>query len=250
MRVFIDVGGYLGHSTLAALDPIFGFDRIYCFEPVPELARRLRNINDPKVTIVQACLSNRNGSTPVHHAGTLAGTMFADGPVYGEGGADIMAAMISAAVFAEMFLASADFVRIKLNCEGAEVDIIESLLDAQCEAILVNALIDFDAHKIPSLSFRLTKIIERLSNLGINYLTPPQCQYGMVNNYGAVRNYLLCSGAQLEGFHRRWMSLLYNIKCAFDGELNGYHKMRLLRWMPFLRVLQRSHGSLREPGAG
>jgi hypothetical protein len=33
-KIFLDVGGYEGESTWAALDPIFGFDRVFCFEPV------------------------------------------------------------------------------------------------------------------------------------------------------------------------------------------------------------------------
>jgi FkbM family methyltransferase len=241
VRVFIDVGGYQGHSTLAALDPIFGFHRIYCFEPVPDLARRLRDtINDCRVVVIQACLSNRDGTALMYHAGTLAGTIFEDGPSYGGEGFEVVVPTISAASFAKSCLAYGDFVRIKLNCEGAEIDIIEDLIQARSEALLENALIDFDARKVASLKARLVGVISQLDTLGVCYLTPPQCQYGMVTNFGGVRNYLLCSGARKQGLLSTFRSFIYNLKCAFNPEINGYHKMRVLRWVPLLRALQRS----------
>lgn len=241
MRIFIDVGGYFGHSTLAALDPLFGFDRIFCFEPVPDLARRLREvITDKRVTVVQAALTKRDGATQMYHAGTLAGTIYHDGPEYGGSGNNIVVPAIAAATFLKMFVAPEDFVRVKLNCEGAELEIVESLLETGSAWVLNHSLIDFDAAKIPSLAPRLEDTISRLKDADITYLTPPECQYGMVTNYGAVRNYLICSGAVQHKLSNRLRSLFYNLKCALRSDLNGYHKMKLASWMPFLRVFQRS----------
>jgi len=33
MRIFLDVGGHHGETLDVALDPRWGFDKIYCFEP-------------------------------------------------------------------------------------------------------------------------------------------------------------------------------------------------------------------------
>ena len=91
LRIFLDIGGYHGHSSLAALDPIFAFDRVFCFEPVPELAKKIREISDPRLVVVEAALSDINGKAVLHHAGTLAGSLFSEAETYGEEGQELAA---------------------------------------------------------------------------------------------------------------------------------------------------------------
>lgn len=245
MRIFLDIGGYHGHSALAALDPLFDFDRVFCFEPVPYLAERIRQIANSKLIVVEAALSDQDGTATLHHAGTLAGSMFADAPSYLSEGEAITIQTLSASAFLSTIINDeTEFVRTKFNCEGAEIAIISDLLENApigfTRKVLERSLVDFDARKIPSLRARQTELETQLAEQEIAYFTPPECQYGMVTNYGGVRNYLILSGATRPGIINGVNSFVYNMKMARNSEINGYHKMRLLSTFPALRAFARS----------
>ena len=245
MRIFIDVGGYNGHSTLAALDPIFGFDRIYCFEPVPSLAQGIREIADPRVVVIEAALSDRDGVSTLVHAGTLAGSLIQDAPSYIEEGEKINVRTVRASMFLPNLVPEGAFVRTKFNCEGAEYSIIMDILRNGSpkfqKQILDYSLIDFDIDKIPSTKGLRKQIEKELESATIKYLIPSECQYGMVSNYGGIRNYLLISRACIKEKQISLLkSIIYNLKMFRNRELNGYHKMRILRAIPPLRVFARS----------
>lgn len=55
---------------------------------------------------------------------------------------------------------------LKLNCEGAEVPILEDLLDADVLHLVHRALIDWDIGKVPSEAYRETAIAQRMHDNG------------------------------------------------------------------------------------
>ena len=73
-RIFLDVGGFRGDSALAALDPRFAFDRVYCFEPVRScFAGIVARLADPRLQVINAGLLDRNEALPIYHAGSPGG---------------------------------------------------------------------------------------------------------------------------------------------------------------------------------
>src|SRR5258708_30034460 len=117
-KVFIDVGGYHGESSLAALDPIFGFDRIFCFEPVPSCADIIRQrIADNRFVLVQACLSNHHGTVTIHNPGSVAASVYSDAPLYESTAPPETASAVDASGFFRNFVHAGDQVWMKLNCE-------------------------------------------------------------------------------------------------------------------------------------
>jgi FkbM family methyltransferase len=240
-KVFIDVGGYKGHSVLAALDPLFGFSRIFCFEPATTCIGQIARIRDPRLVIVKAGLSNRTGKSLLYNPGTLAASLFADAPIYGGETGSEAVDVIAAGEFFRTFLRADDQVFMKLNCEGSELDVLESILDEQVSTIISNVLIDLDALKIPSQCDRAGGVMKRVVDAQISYFTPDQVQYGMVTNYGGVRNWLIEAGASSPGISRRLRSLAYNARIAFtEPECSGYHKKKVLDAMPWLARFARS----------
>jgi FkbM family methyltransferase len=240
-KIFIDVGGYHGHSTMAALDPIFGFDRIFCFEPVPQCLEIIRHIHDKRIVLVQACLSKTNGEVTLFNPGTLAASVYADAPEFGGTAPPLTATAISAGDFYAAFLQPEDRVWMKLNCEGSECDIIESIIDSNQHPKIKNALIDYDALKIRSQKGRVSDVQARVIEAAIPHSFPQDVQYGMVTNYGGVRNWLIKSGACEAGFVRAFCSVFFNLRIMLlRPELSGYHKMRLLKALPFLAVFAKS----------
>jgi FkbM family methyltransferase len=234
MRVFIDIGGFKGHSALAALDPIFGFDRVFCIEPVPEMAEVIRKIKDPRLVVVQAALSDKTGQADFYGGGELGASLLSDyGPA--QNGRHSEVKEVDAALFLSTLISSSDFVRMKLNCEGAEVFIIESLCQSGLEKYLNSALVDFDAARMPSMIARVQAIKALLSSRSVRYYLPEEAQYGWITNYGGIRSYLILSGAALKTPIRLARSFLYNARMFLNSELNGYHKKRILDALPWLR---------------
>ena len=53
MKIFLDVGAHKGQTLKIALEEKYGFDKIYCFEPVSECCDVLRTYRDERVTICE-----------------------------------------------------------------------------------------------------------------------------------------------------------------------------------------------------
>lgn len=236
-RIFLDVGGYKGDSVYASLDPIFSFDKVYCFEPVAQLGVKLKSINNDRLTVVQAGLFDCSCERPIYHAGTLAGSVYADSPRYLEDGYEEVCKFIEASEFFREKINQGDVVFMKLNCEGAECSILENLLSSGEAGKLTEALVDFDALKIPSQAARVKQLIQTMHDQNLPYHTPEEVQYGMINNYGGIRNWLLVTGAAQGGAITRLKSAYYQLKIMLTKNYNGYYKMRILRRMTWLKPI-------------
>lgn len=233
----------MGDSVHAALDPIFDFDRIYTFEPVENLAQKLRCIKNNRLTVVQAGLFDTTCKKTIYHAGTLAGSIYADAPRHLEDGVESACGFIEASQFFRENIKNEDVVYMKLNCEGSECSILENLLDSGEIQKVTEVLIDFDALKIPSQRNRVDDLLQRIQASRISYHTPEQVQYGMINNYGAIRNWLLVTGAAHANAATKILSALYQLKIMLTKQYNGYYKMRVLNKMPMLkRVVNKLRG--------
>ncbi len=227
-KYFLDVGGFNGESSTAALDPVFGFDRVYCFEPVAScraiIAKQVRN---SRFELVETGLFDRSETLPLYGGGTLGGSVYEDAPI--EGGATELCRFIRASDFFRENIKEGDQVWMKLNCEGAEIAILNDLLDSGEAAKLTEVLIDFDAAKIARMKPSVAALEQRLATASFSYHYPQEVQFGMVNNYGGIRNWLLMSHAADPGMATLLRSLLYQSRHLMNPRFNGYYKIRLLR---------------------
>jgi hypothetical protein len=116
------------------------------------------------------------------------------------------------------------------------VCIIRDLVDHGLSRFLDGALVDFDAEKIGSLRGVADRLRTEVADQGIRIFEPPEVQYGMVTNYGGVRNWLLHCGAKVGDYTTLIESAFYNLRLlATDTQVNGYHKMRILRSLHLLK---------------
>jgi FkbM family methyltransferase len=229
-KIFLDVGGYAGESSLAALDPRFGFDRVYCFEPVKSCYESIRQrIRNRRLIAFNFGLLDRTGDLKIHYAGSLGGSVYADAPDVG-GGAE-RCSFVEASEFFREHIQAGDEVWMKLNCEGAECDILINLFETGEAHKLTEVLVDFDAQKIGSAKGKLLQAQALLKAAPFQYHTPDQVQFGMVNNYGGIRNWLVVTGAIEPRLANFVKSLFYQCRQAFTREATGYYKLRLLQML-------------------
>lgn len=159
MKTFLDVGAHMGQTLAAVMSS--DFDRIVCFEPAPACWPVLRGLADSRVSVERFGLWNRTCDAPLFQPGTMgAGLWKKDRATVDETqvckfvrASDWMACTVGA--FEQVFL--------KLNCEGAECDILDDLLDSGQFANVSFVMIDFDVRKIASMKHRQAEVMERLA---------------------------------------------------------------------------------------
>lgn len=161
MKVFLDVGANTGQSLRAAMDPEFEFDRIVCFEPARECLQTLKDLADPRVTVERFGLWNRTCDMPIFQPGSKgAGLWRKDN---GRSDETQVCQFVRASDWMRDNITDDDKVFLKLNCEGAECDILDDLLDTGEFDKVSFVMIDFDVRKIASMKHRQAEIEERLA---------------------------------------------------------------------------------------
>jgi FkbM family methyltransferase len=168
MKILLDVGAHTGETTRAVLDPAYRFDRIVSFEPAPQCWSEIDAIGDGRVQLCRFGLWRETCKRKLHDPGSQAASIFED---FESGEHTTRATVVQLMRAREWFadnLSDGDIVFMKLNCEGAEVDIVEDLLDGEELRTIYNVMITFDVRKSKSLRRRERPLRERLLNEGYN----------------------------------------------------------------------------------
>lgn len=164
--VFLDVGAHLGETLSVAMQPQWGFDRIYSFEPAPECWATLEALADDRVEILKFGLWSSDETLVLHDPGTI-GASLSDGKRTSDRTVEVDVRDV-ATWFAE-HLDPDDEVVVKINCEGAECDVLDRLLDSGEIAKIDEMAVHFDVRKVPGKEHRETTTRARLDALGVSY---------------------------------------------------------------------------------
>jgi FkbM family methyltransferase len=158
----LDVGANEG-QTLDAVLEFSRFDRIYCFEPCSEpLAKLYKKAGmDRRIRVLSFGLWDRSDKVSIYSPGTESASVHPDkmnvDPAKVED-----CHMVEASVWFRNNLHSEDEIYMKLNCEGAECDILDNLLDSGEAAKLTAIAVDFDVRKVPSQCHREGEVRSRI----------------------------------------------------------------------------------------
>jgi FkbM family methyltransferase len=194
MKVFLDVGAHEGSTLLAVRDPKYGFDRIYCFEPASQCWPALERLADRRVTVCRHGLWNRTTEQTLYDPGSRGASLYAD--KFRDSRAHERIELVRASDWFRGNLRAGDEVYVKLNCEGAEVDIVEDLLDAGLLAQVRSVMIDPDVRKIPSQAHRERELRERLAASGLtNYALEEDVMIGDSHRQ-RIQHWLRSAGAE------------------------------------------------------
>ena len=231
MKIFLDVGGHVGETVEAVLDPGYGFERIYSFEPVRSCAEAIRAINDYRLVVIEAGLSNSDREAMIFGAGSVGASVYEDHP-HATGCAERCRFLDATKWFREN-LSTGDRVYMKLNCEGSECDILEALLDSGEYSKITQVMIDFDARKIPSQRDRVESLKLRLRNQQyVNFSFPEELMYGRGSHFGGIRNWLNERGARDRSAKAWFRSLRYHAANLRKRKQMQFYKLKVLRLTP------------------
>ena len=174
-RVFLDVGGHIGETLAEVVKPRWRFDRIWTFEPASACRPSLERIADHRVEVVPAGWWTRTATLELHDPGAIGASIVADKSLTA---AVEWCQFVDAADWMEQHLREDDHVWLKLNCEGAECDVLEHLLDRGAIARVDHLLVHFDVEKIPSMADRAAPTRRRLDDAHVEVVEPRQIMFG------------------------------------------------------------------------
>lgn len=162
--IFIDVGSHRGETLQEVTKPLWKFNVIFGFEPQKSLATSLQKEFSihKNVVILPVGLSDHSGTSLLYGSG-MGASIFS-------GKRDIDARttqfieLMSAAYFFNKNINNYDCVIMKLNCEGAEAQILTDLTSNNELDKITNVMIDFDLRKIRGLQQQPSKTINMLKS--------------------------------------------------------------------------------------
>lgn len=190
MKIFLDVGANTGQS-LAAVLPL-DFDRIICFEPASACWPSLQALADDRVTIERFGLWNATTEADIFQPGTKGAGIFKKDR--GQSDETERCRFVRASEWFADNIKPTDIVYLKLNCEGAECDVIDDLLDSGMFDRVTFAMIDFDVRKISSQKHRQAEVMERLAVYPFpRVATSKQVMVG-ATHADRIRNWLRVTG--------------------------------------------------------
>jgi FkbM family methyltransferase len=164
-RVFLDIGAYNGITTTQVLASTYRFDRFYCFEPQAFLCQQIRQIHDPRITVCQYGLGKTTGPATFYRGSTLAGASIYPGKRFRGPVRELDGDLVAAGEWFREHLSDDDIVIARMNCEGAECDILEDLFASGEYRKLSGLAVVFDIQKVPGHGAREGAVRERLSQI-------------------------------------------------------------------------------------
>jgi FkbM family methyltransferase len=174
-RVFIDVGGHLGETLEEAVKPTWRFVRLYVFEPASVCLASIERFADERVQIAHAGWGPTDATTELHDPGAIGASIHAGKALTGEVEA---IQLVDAGAWCAENLTDTDSVWLKINCEGAECDVLDRLLDAGQMSRIEHLVVHFDVKKIPGMEHRADEVRRRLDDSGIEWMEAGSILFG------------------------------------------------------------------------
>lgn len=166
-RVFLDIGAHHGETLEEVVKRRWRFDRIWCFEPASPCLPALRRFADDRVEVVPAGLGPRDETVALHDPGSIGASIHAGKA----GGAGVeMVRILDAAAWMGDHIEAGDAVWVKVNCEGAECDLLDHLLATGEVGRIDHLLVHFDVEKIPGMAHRAAETRRRLDAAGVPWI--------------------------------------------------------------------------------
>lgn len=259
MRIFLDIGANSGQTLNEVIKKEYAFDKIISFEPSKFFLEKLNKfaLNDKRIQICNFGLSNKNKEVKLFESGTLRGSIFKK-----EDNDETNAEIIKLVDTQEWFnknIKPEDLVFVKINCEGSEVDILDSLLGGGAINTIYNILITFDIREFEKLQNQEIEIRRRLrENKLTNYCFSDDVMIGNTHEK-RIENWLKTFGANNLKENKENLKKIYEKKFLKFSRKSGFfikYEIRLKRFLKyeklpapikfFLRKLKKTLGLSRE----
>ena len=192
MKIFIDVGSHYGETLNEITKKEYGFDKIFSIEPSKKCIPILSKYNDKRIKLINAAFGNCNKVGKLYSSGELGASIFSNN-------SDLTFEKINIINTSQWFnenIKVGDIVFVKLNCEGAECDIIDDLINSNEIIKIYSLLITFDVRDFIYLKHREIQTRKRLKGTKLsNYCFSDDVMIGDTHE-NRIRFWLQLFGAE------------------------------------------------------
>jgi FkbM family methyltransferase len=177
-RVFLDIGGHFGETLAEVVKPRWAFDRIWVFEPATACRAALDAFADERTHIVNAGWWSSDTEMELHDPGSIGASVIA-----GKALTETVERchFVDAARWMAENVMESDVVWMKLNCEAAEVDVLDRLLTSGEIRKVHHLMVHFDVEKVPGMEHRAADMRSRLGAAGVAFVESREIGFGRPN---------------------------------------------------------------------
>lgn len=196
---------------MVAMEPQWRFDLIWAFEPTATCIPTLDAMCDERVEIVRAGLWSSDARMAIHDPGTLHASV---DPASSHHGRTEVCHFLDAGQWFRDHIMLGDRVWMKVNIEGAEIDVLGRLIESGQVQKVDFLVVHFDAEK-HGRHDEAAQIRERLNSAGVNWREAHEVMFGRTDS-AKVRTWLAWTDGQrtywrrqqVEHIARRWVFLV------------------------------------------
>lgn len=219
-KILLDVGAHTGETARIATLPQWGFESVYSFEPASSCWPILDELAaaDPRIRVVRSALWKSDGHVELFGAGSIGASMFRSKE---QAGPEVVSTVNSSSWFQE-HIAADDVVFVKLNCEGAELGILENLAASGEICKIDHLVVHFDIRKVPELLGEEARLVQILNSSNVKWLCADQIFYGR-DVSEKTHNWLSWCHAGPTGrlYYRRIRAIEYSIRVKIYNMRKG-----------------------------
>ena len=165
MKIFLDIGSHYGETLSVIQQSKYNFDRIYCFEPIKSNHQHLNKIrgNNEKIILNNFGFLSETCERKVYNPGTTGASVFKEKPVANPNSKIEMCKFIKVSEWFKNNLNKDDDILGKINIEGAEIEVLNDLLDSEEYSKFRKVIITFDVLKIPGKQYLQQQMLDRFT---------------------------------------------------------------------------------------
>lgn len=169
---FVDIGAHRGQSAQVALGPYFAFSKVICFEPDPACASHIANelaadIRSGRLDVQNAALGARNGKTVLFGSNAGGGASLLQGGTGGQAVEGVDCKVIDVLDVLQELDRQGFVSFLKLNCEGAEVEILDRICEGGATTRIASIMADFDIVKYAGGFQEKQRVLARCRRAGL-----------------------------------------------------------------------------------
>jgi FkbM family methyltransferase len=236
-NVFVDVGGNVGQTVAIILNGSWKFDHIHTFEPDPECANTIRTrfsdaIATGKLSVHQAALGRADGEA-ILTGSNAKGDATTVRDFIADDARSVKCRMVDAAKFVDELASRGDAIYMKVNCEGAEIEILDRLCELEKVDAFRSIMVHFDIVYSPGGYYAKRRVLsncraKRLPVLRSEHVLVGKSYEAKIANWLAYQPELLPENlrtpprAQL--LKRRFRYFIRDMRSAIGGGKPGYRQ--------------------------
>ena len=171
--VFMDCGTHDGQSCAEATKDLYGFAKIFGFEPMPKQWANISSTyrDDPRCTFFNHGLLDHTGTVDIYGSNDICEASIYPTKRDVNPAVVTPCAMVEASEWFRQYIRDEDRNIFKLNCEGAEIPILHNLIDSGEIWKIDHIMLDFDCRYIDGNQHLEAEMLDRLRSIGFNRYT-------------------------------------------------------------------------------